>query len=156
MAKYPAVFKPGGILEQFPFLLPNLAATAQCALSVLVGLLFLEESHEVKKHDRDRGRELGQWLVRKLDITQYFRRSQHASAQSQFNETSALLGPNTGSAYTSHGAPSRKGNDIVNVSGNTRGGSDEESRKITRKISMREALTPQVLLVVGSYGLLAL
>jgi hypothetical protein len=31
-----------------------------------VGILFLEETHEDKKYNRDRGREIGQWLLNKV------------------------------------------------------------------------------------------
>lgn len=36
------------------------------AIGVVVGLLFLEETHESKKHRRDIGLEAGRWLLRRF------------------------------------------------------------------------------------------
>ena len=60
---YPSVFPPGTIWEKYPYLLPNLfSATAVC-FGVVVGLLFLEETHADKKNEPDRGIELGRRLT---------------------------------------------------------------------------------------------
>ena len=60
---YPDLFPPGTIFEQFPFLLPNLACTSVVVLGVLVGFLFLEETHHEKKYERDVGLEMGKLIV---------------------------------------------------------------------------------------------
>ncbi|KAK1920170.1 hypothetical protein P3342_002466 [Pyrenophora teres f. teres] len=54
------------IFDRYPFLLPNLVCTGFVLLGLSVGILFLEETHEDRKYDQDRGREAGQWLLRKL------------------------------------------------------------------------------------------
>lgn len=36
------------------------------AIGVVIGLLFLEETHESKKHRRDIGLEAGRWLLRRF------------------------------------------------------------------------------------------
>jgi len=54
------------IFETYPFLLPNLVCTGFVVLGLTVGILFLEETHEDRKYDQDRGREAGQWLLQKL------------------------------------------------------------------------------------------
>jgi hypothetical protein len=56
----------GTIFDVFPYLLPNLVCTAVVAFSLTVGILFLEETHEDKKYERDRGREFGQWILSKV------------------------------------------------------------------------------------------
>ncbi|CAL3965388.1 hypothetical protein PZA11_001855 [Diplocarpon coronariae] len=59
---YPTIFAPGTIWERFPYLLPNLICTVIVACGVMVGLLFLEETHAEKRYRRDPGVALGQWL----------------------------------------------------------------------------------------------
>ena len=59
---FPTVFPPGSLFDRFPFLLPNLVCTIILVFGVLIGILFLEETHETKKHRRDVGIELGKWL----------------------------------------------------------------------------------------------
>ncbi|RDW79453.1 hypothetical protein BP6252_04091 [Coleophoma cylindrospora] len=61
---YPSYFQPGTIWERFPYLLPNLVCTAIVCCGVVIGILFLEETHEEKKHRRDPGLEAGQWILR--------------------------------------------------------------------------------------------
>lgn len=60
---YPAVFQPGTIWEQFPYLLTNLVCTGVVAFSMIVGFLFLEETHEDLKNKRDVGLEFGNWIL---------------------------------------------------------------------------------------------
>lgn len=60
---YPEIFARGTIWDRFPYLLPNLFSAATVCVGVVVGLLFLEETHAMKKNERDRGRELGERLT---------------------------------------------------------------------------------------------
>ncbi|KAL4913516.1 major facilitator superfamily domain-containing protein [Aspergillus aurantiobrunneus] len=60
---YPWLFSRGTVFEKFPFLLPNLVCVVVLVSGIVVGLLFLEETHPEKKHRRDRGLELGNWLI---------------------------------------------------------------------------------------------
>lgn len=62
---YPWLFQRGTILEAFPFLLPNVVCVVVLMFGIVVGLLFLEETHAEKKHRRDPGLELGNWLIGK-------------------------------------------------------------------------------------------
>jgi hypothetical protein len=63
---YPHIFAPGTIWERFPYLLPNLVCTVIVACGVVVGILFLEETHEEKKFRRDPGLEAGKWILQKI------------------------------------------------------------------------------------------
>lgn len=56
---YPSLFRRGTIFESFPYLLPNLVCACVVVFGVLVGFLFLEETHPAKRHERDAGIELG-------------------------------------------------------------------------------------------------
>ncbi|KAL4799132.1 major facilitator superfamily domain-containing protein [Aspergillus venezuelensis] len=62
---YPWLFAGATIFERFPFLLPNLVCVVVLVSGIVVGLLFLEETHPEKKHHRDRALELGNWLIGK-------------------------------------------------------------------------------------------
>lgn len=61
---YPNLFPRGTLFDRYPFLLPNLVCAAILAVGVLVGIFFLEETHELKKHQRDWGLECGKWILR--------------------------------------------------------------------------------------------
>lgn len=63
---YPSLFAQGSIWERFPYLLPNLVCTVIVAFGVVIGILFLEETHAEKKFRRDIGLEAGQWLLSKF------------------------------------------------------------------------------------------
>ncbi|KAF2749656.1 MFS general substrate transporter [Sporormia fimetaria CBS 119925] len=65
VASWPSQFS-GTIFDRFPYLLPNLVCTAVVIFGLLVGIFFLEETHEDRKHDRDRGVEMGRWLLSKI------------------------------------------------------------------------------------------
>jgi hypothetical protein len=56
---FPTIFTPGSLWDKFPYLLPNLFSAVCVLFSVIIGLLFLEETHPEKKQNRDRGLELG-------------------------------------------------------------------------------------------------
>lgn len=60
---YPWLFQRNTIFDKFPFLLPNIVCVVVLILGIIVGFLFLEETHPEKKLRRDHGLELGQWLV---------------------------------------------------------------------------------------------
>ncbi|KAI9741431.1 MAG: hypothetical protein M1818_004237 [Claussenomyces sp. TS43310] len=63
---YPSLFRPGSIFERFPFLLPNLVCTIIVVLGVVIGILFLEETHAERKNHHDAGLAAGRWLLGKV------------------------------------------------------------------------------------------
>lgn len=63
---YPWLFQRNTIFDKFPFLLPNIVCVVVLVLGIIVGFLFLEETHPEKKLRRDHGLELGHWLVAKF------------------------------------------------------------------------------------------
>ncbi|KAI1190446.1 major facilitator superfamily domain-containing protein [Nemania serpens] len=63
---YPSLFSPGTIWERYPYLLPNLFSALIVLVGVINGFLFLEETHGRKKMERDRGLELGDWILSKF------------------------------------------------------------------------------------------
>lgn len=60
---HPTYFAEGTIWDRYPFLLPNLVCTVIVLCGLVVGILFLEETHEAKKLRRDPGLELGKWIL---------------------------------------------------------------------------------------------
>ncbi|ROT40694.1 MFS general substrate transporter [Sodiomyces alkalinus F11] len=60
---YPNLFARGTIWDKYPYLLPNLFSAATVCCGVIIGLLFLEETHSEKKYRRDRGVELGKHFM---------------------------------------------------------------------------------------------
>ena len=63
VTNYPGIFAPGGLFSKFPYALPNIFCALIFAISTTIGFMFLEESLETRKNDRDIGRELGLWLT---------------------------------------------------------------------------------------------
>ncbi|KAG5921463.1 hypothetical protein E4U53_003796 [Claviceps sorghi] len=60
---YPDLFPRGTIWDRYPYLLPNLFSAVTVFFGVVVGFLFLEETHSSKKQQRDVGRELGERVL---------------------------------------------------------------------------------------------
>lgn len=60
---YPEIFARGTIWDRYPYLLPNLFSAATVFVGVIIGLLYLDETHAEKKTQRDRGREIGDYLA---------------------------------------------------------------------------------------------
>ncbi|KZL86598.1 major facilitator superfamily transporter [Colletotrichum incanum] len=60
---YPWLFDAGTIWDRYPYLLPNLFSAATVFCGVIIGLLFLEETHSERKKRRDPGVELGKRIL---------------------------------------------------------------------------------------------
>ncbi|GKT48662.1 uncharacterized protein ColSpa_08843 [Colletotrichum spaethianum] len=60
---YPWLFDAGTIWDRYPYLLPNLFSAATVFCGVIIGLLFLEETHAERKKRRDPGVELGKRIL---------------------------------------------------------------------------------------------
>lgn len=129
---YPDIFPRGTIFDRYPFLLPNLVCVAVLIVGIMAGLLFLEETHEEKCRERDRGREVGHWLLRKLSRTPDLPSHQ----------------PLLGSQYLNY-------NSISNI------GPEDQTESITNDFSPSKGdafihgFTPAVIANIVSYGILA-
>ncbi|KAG4428561.1 hypothetical protein IFR05_015957 [Cadophora sp. M221] len=66
VTNYPSLFAQGTIWERFPYLLPNLVCTVIVTCGVIIGILFLEETHAEKKYRHDPGLEAGKWILSKV------------------------------------------------------------------------------------------
>jgi hypothetical protein len=140
---FPHIFA-GTIFETYPYLLPNVVCAGVVVFGLIVGVLFLQETHEDRKYDQDRGREAGQWLLRKV-----WRRESDASfdekaasadeMQSMLDSHSTSSSPTLCSTRTSFSEP-------------TAFSLDKEQPTPT----VRQAFTKQVCLNIVCYGILAL
>src|SRR5689334_15510319 len=83
---FPSIFAPGSIWDRYPYLLPNLFSAICVFMGLVVGILFLEETHVEKKHNRDRGVELGRHI-----LTYFQRRRPQAVPGKGAEEAEALL-----------------------------------------------------------------
>lgn len=102
---YPQLFARGTLFDRYPFLLPNVVCAMILVSGILIGILFLEETHQEKRFRRDVGLELGQRLLR------FFDRGRHAdpfnkSNDSSFQESRTLLDDEPPPGYrTTEGSP---------------------------------------------------
>jgi hypothetical protein len=152
---YPTIFVPGTIWERFPYLLPNLVCTFIVSLGVVVGILFLEETHAEKKHRRDPGLEAGKWLLRKISS---YEKSDSLGSEKSSNspEVVTLLSEDEQPPgyRTSEGSPklpstshSSEPADVLDLNDS---GSISQSKPAVTK-----AFTRQVVLNIVGYGILA-
>ncbi|RKF64142.1 putative membrane protein [Erysiphe neolycopersici] len=88
---YPSIFPPNSIWVKFPYLLSNLICTIIIIFSVIVGILFFEETHRVKKHQRDPGLEAGKWLLKKISASKSTFISSTNDEVNGLSETTILL-----------------------------------------------------------------
>lgn len=157
----PNIFHPGTIWEKYPYLLPNLFSAATCVVGVVIGILFLEETHADKKDRHDPGLALGKCIAR------YFSRKREESKEDDnASETSSLLSrheslPDYRTTENSPLLSSTPAADVeaqplldTDVVDNRLRASTERTEKA--RIPAREAFTRPVIMNIVSYGILAL
>jgi hypothetical protein len=142
----PSVFAPGSIWDRFPYLLPNLFSAICVSVGVVIGILFLEETHAEKKLCRDGGRELGDHLLSLLpgrsEKSKGNLPASDAEQQPLLMETDSLPEYLTGKA-----SPGRS---------STSGSSQEELTDTEEAKPVTGIFTKPVLTIIASYGILAL
>jgi hypothetical protein len=151
---YPTVFPPGSIWERFPYLLPNLVCTVIVSCGVVVGILFLEETHEEKKFRRDPGLEAGKWILSKFARCAESKTSRCEKASDLEEVISLLIEDEQPPGYrTNEGSPNFPSTpspepeeplDLNNV----------HVAKTSKPVATK-AFTRQVVLNIVSYGILA-
>ncbi|KAL3481998.1 major facilitator superfamily domain-containing protein [Aspergillus californicus] len=150
---YPSLFQPGTIFERFPFLLPNLVCVVILVTGVVVGLLFLEETHPEKKHRRDPGLELGKWLIGKCWGSSAQTAEEDAKADTADSHYSDDFDETTPPAYRSAEASPRLGSakEVDALSAND----DIEKQMAGQSNKKPKAFTRQVIFNIIAYGILA-
>lgn len=169
---YPSIFSAGGIFDKYPFLLPNLVCTAVVIFGLLVGIFFLEETHEDKKGRRDIGLELGARFLAVLKSRSPFRTvDEKESAEAEnllFDEKSPRFST-TEHEFDFPTQPNSSRSSISDAStfcestcSASTSGSDAETvceldvPSVKEKLSWRQGFNRQVVLTVVGYGILAL
>ncbi|TVY23883.1 putative membrane protein [Lachnellula hyalina] len=91
---FPGIFGNSKFLIKFPFLLPNIVASALFTVGISTGVLFLRETLETKRHKTDYGREVGARLVSAFRTTfRLNRKHKKFGRHSNVNEEQSLLRP---------------------------------------------------------------
>lgn len=161
---YPSFFSTGTIWERFPYLLPNLICGLVVILGLAIGILFLEETHEVKKQRRDVGQELGRWMIERISAR--FHRHASLHAYSKIVEAS----PSKTVALVSAGRPERTSmhKALLHPSASTRSSrsldsadevcinAEDEISSEKPQHSLGRTFNQQVCLNILAYGILAL
>lgn len=127
------------------------------AFGVLIGILFLEETHETKKHRRDIGLEVGEWIISLARNQEPWHISDKAG-EANFAETASLISEDDEPPgyRTTEGTPRRQISRSQSPSAarldlNVR---VKEGLK-PRPAGARKAFTRQVILNIVGYGILA-
>lgn len=143
---YPGYFASGSLFDRFPYLLPNLVCTSVVIFGMVVGILFLEETHDDKKDRRDIGLETGKWLLT-------FFRTPHCDCEEKvgFAEESLTLLVESPPGYSSQ-APSPALNPVSLGDLPLR---NEEKPPSLSRLSLVSPFTRQVVFNIVSYGILA-
>lgn len=151
---YPGIFKAGTIFDRFPFLLPNLVCIGILIVGITIGTLFLEETHAEKKHRRDRGVELGRWLLGRFS-------SRHEEVAEPMEVKTALMNEMESDELYEDQPPeyrSREPSPRSSSIGNVRPQQievDPEEPNRSRRVGFKHALTKPVVCVIVGYGILA-
>ncbi|KAI9794472.1 MAG: hypothetical protein M1833_000385 [Piccolia ochrophora] len=153
---YPGLFQNGTIFGRFPYLLPNLICAMILACGVVVGVLFLEETHEGRRHRRDVGLEAGQWILRQIKRSAEVVDTGSKSHDANFEESLSLLeDEEQPPGYrTTEGSPRAPCSRSTSPDRKARP-QLEAAIRACKPFAMENAFSKQVLLNIGAYGILA-
>ncbi|POS84818.1 hypothetical protein EPUL_004001, partial [Erysiphe pulchra] len=133
---YPSIFSPNSIWVKFPYLLSNLICTIIIIFGVTIGILFFEETHRVKKYQRDPGLEAGKWLLKKISASKSMFISSTDDEVDNLHETTALLDTERRRNYSCSSTEPI----MINT---------DDNHTVTR------AFTKQVIINIACFGILA-
>ncbi|KAI9825701.1 MAG: hypothetical protein M1832_001045 [Thelocarpon impressellum] len=148
---YPALFPRHTIFDRFPYLLPNLVCAVIVICGVAIGILFLEETHEEKKHRRDIGLEAGRWILSSFRSAAPDEHERCKLGDANLEESRSLLSEDEQPPgyRTTEGSP-RPPLSRARASSPSKG-----SVRSSTRPSVRRAFTKQVVLNIVGYGILA-
>ncbi len=155
---YPSMFKRDTIFDRYPFLLPNLICAVILACGVAIGILFLEETHEKKKYNRDVGLEAGKWILSKFRRAEIDVLDNMKAADANVDESRSLLEDEQPPGYrTTDGSPRQPSSRALSPvptedSCSMRFGKDLKKRQ---RRGVQKAFNKQVILNIVGYGILA-
>ncbi|KAF2874625.1 major facilitator superfamily domain-containing protein [Massariosphaeria phaeospora] len=146
---FPSLFE-GSIFETYPYLLPNLVCTAVVVCGLIVGILFLEETHDDRKNDKDRGREAGQWILRKVWRSEMD--APMSDKDGSLDEMRSMLEDHAARSYSSTSSSPTLCSSRTSMAEPPRYCLDKE---VSEAPKLRAAFTKQVCLNIVGYGILA-
>ncbi len=153
---FPNLFARGTLFDNYPFLLPNLICTIILAFGVLVGILFLEETHESKRHQRDVGIEIGRWALKVFSSKPEANFASKSTKGNVENQGIPLEEDAPPGYRTTEGSPrhpsSRLQSPNILPTDLRLGG---RRKAMNKPDGVRKAFTKQVLLNIVGFGLLA-
>jgi len=154
---YPKWFAPGGLFDEYPFLLSNLVCAIILLCGIINGLLFLKETHPEKKGRTDWGLKLGESLASRFSSSRDETRptdvappllSKHAAESSVFDaEAHEIEDDDPPPGY-------RTAEDTPRAS-QAQDRSSEKRIPVAKKRAATKAFTKQIILIVIGFGLLA-
>lgn len=166
----PSLFPVGGFFDRYPYLLPNLVSAATCVFGVIVGILFLEETHADKKDRHDPGLALGRCISSRLCWTRKGGNDgSRESSSRDVSETSSLLGHDDDcppSYRTNENSPLLTSTpaadveaqpllDAEDVGSRLRAARKSQQQVEKPRLSAGQAFTKPVVMNIISYGILA-
>jgi len=147
----PSLFSPGSLFDKLPYLLPNLFSAMCVFIGLIIGILFLEETHAEKKVRRDRGVELGNYLISRIWLPTS-RKGKQPEEQPLLGEMDeALPGYRSADAFEPHGvAPDTTSRDCLSLV-------ETGQAKVPRVEKPRTGIFNRTtVLIIITFGILAL
>ncbi|KAL9606083.1 MAG: hypothetical protein Q9179_000763 [Wetmoreana sp. 5 TL-2023] len=154
---YPDLFARGTLFDRYPFLLPNIVCAMILVVGILVGILFLEETHHEKRSRRDVGLEVGQKILSFLD----WQRPSESSGKvndANFEESHSLMEDEPPPGYrTTEGSPQYPCSRSLSPAAPPYTRSDVGHRLPRRgaPLGVQRAFTRPVIIHIIGYGVLA-
>ena len=149
---YPWLFPRGSIFDKFPFLLPNLVCVGILMLGILIGILFLEETHSDLKSRRDWGNEIARRTIHRItgsrETIEGEKLPSYQSNENEYsndNDSPPSYRSTESSPRTSTSLPASRLQDPDPEAGGFR----KEDRSTTKTFNK------QVILIIVGYGILA-
>ncbi|CUS07848.1 unnamed protein product [Tuber aestivum] len=141
--RYPAVFHSGGVFEEYPYLLPNLVSAIILVVGIIIGTLFLEETHEILREKPDIGVRAGRRMAKFFGGHSSCSEGKIEGVEgygSPPNEEEGLLTSGSSEYSTFPNAPAA---DIA------------EEGHVGKRSPVTKTFTPPVIALIVSYGILA-
>lgn len=158
--QYPGLFGGSWLFNKYPFLLPNLMACVFFFISVVVATLFLRETLETKRHDRDWGLVLGEKISRPFQRGNKARRhGHHLRRQQQHQQQQNTHRASFADAEATAPLLPKSGATVVvqqQHSSSSKGSSNNNPRQASTTPRMSEIFTRNVVVNLVAYTFMAL
>lgn len=153
---YPSVFGNCKFFADNPYFLPNAVCTAVVILGLVVGFLFLEETHEDKRDRFDIGLAFGRQLTKMIPCMGRSQRDGTTDeARRCINDEKGFYQPIPTSPQMTATIAGCLDESATPISDKAVG-QDGQDAMPRPKVSFYKSLTKQIKLIILSYGLLAL